>query len=157
MPQLVKGGKYAYGWSRVDEEGRIIVPGEAAEEYRLVESAKLILMPGSRTSGGFGLASAESLRLSAVGVILAANPQLGEFRLPAGEVVEYKKRLYCWLELRRGGVTVPSATLPKYGIGSGDSLLVVRGSGLAIGFIVRGPIVAEAKRHRELVIFEPEA
>ncbi len=156
MPQLVKGGKFVYGWTRVGEEGRLIVPGEALAEYRLPESAKLILMPGSRTSGGFALASAESLRLSVVGIVLTATPQLGEFRLPAGAVVEYRERPYCWAELRGGGVTVPVATLARYGVRTGDSLLAIRGSGLGIGFIVRGPIVAAAKRHRDLAIFGPE-
>jgi len=50
MPQLVKGGKYTFGWSRVGDTGRIVIPAEAVEEYRLKESEKLILVPGSKTS-----------------------------------------------------------------------------------------------------------
>jgi hypothetical protein len=33
MPQLVKGGKHTFGWSRVGKTGRIIIPPEALTEY----------------------------------------------------------------------------------------------------------------------------
>jgi hypothetical protein len=43
--------------------------------------------------------------------------------------------------------------LKLYGIEPGDDLLVIRGSGLALGFAVRGPIVEEARNHPELERF----
>jgi len=156
VPQLVKGGKHVFGWSRVGSTGRIIVPPEALEEYLLREAEKLILMPGSRTSGGFGLGSGESVSGSPLGKTLRARPELGEFRVPEGEAVECAGKPYCWVELRSGGITVSPRALEEYGIRVGDSLLVIRGSGLAIGFAVRGPIVAEARRHPELAVFAPE-
>ena len=156
MPQLVKGGKHTFGWSRVGDTGWIIIPPGALEEYRLKESEKLILAPGSQTSGGFGLGSQESVKRSPLGVAVDVHPSLGEFGVPEGEVIEYEGKPYCWVELRNGGVAVPPETLEKYGIRIGDKLLVIRGSGLAIGFAVRGPIVEEAKKHRGLEIFEPE-
>ena len=156
MPQLVRGGKHVFGWSRVGNAGRIIVPPEALQEYSLKEPEKLILVPGSQTSGGFGLGSRESVRMSPLGAVLEAHPGLGESEVPEGGVVEYKGKPYCWVELRGGGITVPTETLEAYGIRIGDSLLVIRGSGLAIGFAVRGPIVAEARRHCGLAVFEPE-
>jgi bifunctional DNA-binding transcriptional regulator/antitoxin component of YhaV-PrlF toxin-antitoxin module len=156
MPQLVKGGKHTFGWSRVGDTGRIIIPPEAREEYGLKESETLLLVPGSQTSGGFGLGSQESLARSPRGVVADLLPGLGASRVPAGEVVEYKGKPYCWVELRKGGVSVPPSTLQRYGVRLGDRLLVIRGSGLAIGFAVRGPIVEEAKNHRELEVFEPE-
>ncbi len=154
MPQLVKGGKHTFGWSRVGDSGGIIIPPEALGEYGLKESEKLILVPGSRTSGGFGLGSVESVKRTPMGVALEVHPGLGEFRMPEGEVIEHKGKPYCWVELRSGGITVPLKTLEKYGIGPGDRLLVIRGSGLAIGFTVRGPIVEEAEKHQELEVFE---
>jgi bifunctional DNA-binding transcriptional regulator/antitoxin component of YhaV-PrlF toxin-antitoxin module len=157
MPQLVKGGKHVFGWSRVGNTGRIVVPREALEEYRLRESEKLILVPGSRTSGGFGLGSPESLSGSPRGEALRACPELGEFRVSAGEAVEYDGKPYCWVELRGGRITVPPTTLEGYGVQVDDSLLVIRGSGLAIGFAVRGPIVEEARRHPELVLFQADS
>jgi bifunctional DNA-binding transcriptional regulator/antitoxin component of YhaV-PrlF toxin-antitoxin module len=155
MPQLVKGGKHAFGWSRVSNLGRIVIPPEALVEYCLKESEKLILVPGSRTSGGFGLAPQKSMLRSPLGVVAEVHPRLGKLQMPEGEVVEYKGKPYCWVELRNGGVTIPPRTLEKYGIKIGEKILVIRGSGLAIGFAVRGPIIEEAKRHSELAVFEP--
>jgi hypothetical protein len=60
------------------------------------------------------------------------------------------------LELKDGGVIVPPEALARYGVKIGDRLLVIRGSGLGVGFAVRGAIVEEAKCHPQLKVFEPE-
>jgi hypothetical protein len=62
MPQLAKGGKYVFGWSKVGDQGEIVIPLEALEEYNLTTDKNVILMSGSKTSGGFGLTMAESLK-----------------------------------------------------------------------------------------------
>lgn len=157
MPQLVKGGKHVFGWSRVGNTGRIIIPPAALAEYRLKESGKLILMPGSRTSGGFGLGDCDSVRESPLGRAVNLHPGLKKFQTPEGEAVEYKGKTYCWAELRNGGIAIPAGTLAEYGIRIGARLLVIRGSGLALGFAARGPIVEEAGKHPELEVFAPEA
>ena len=132
MPRLVKGGKYTYGWSRVGDTGRIAIPPGALVEYGLREGEPLALVPGSRTSGGFGLAARRAL---------SASP------LTAAAVQDAPLRLI------RGGVEVPPALLARCGVRCGDRLLAIRGSGLAVGFAVRGPIVAEAEKHPELEEF----
>ena len=99
MPQLVKGGKHVFGWSHVGDAGRIIVPPEAVDEYQLKESQELILLPGSKTSGGFGLGSPESVKRTPLGVVADVHPELGKFRVPEGEIIEYKGKPYCWVEL----------------------------------------------------------
>jgi bifunctional DNA-binding transcriptional regulator/antitoxin component of YhaV-PrlF toxin-antitoxin module len=157
MPQLVKGGKHAYGWSCVGDTGRIILPPEAIEDYHLKESERLFLVPGSQTSGGFGLASQELLERSPLGNVMDALPELKEFRVAEGEVILNRGKAYCWVQLHDGGVEIPFRTLKYYGIRIGDKLLVIRGSGLAIGLAVRGPIVEEALKHKELELFEPES
>ena len=154
MPHLVKGGKHVFGWSIVRDPGRIVVPPEALTEYRLREPGKVILLPGSRTSGGFGLASAASQKSPSLPVLAEVRARLEESHTPEGELLEHKGKAYCRLELRQGGVTVSPRILQKYGIRIGDKLLVIRGSGLAIGFAVRGPIVEEAKKHSELDVFD---
>jgi bifunctional DNA-binding transcriptional regulator/antitoxin component of YhaV-PrlF toxin-antitoxin module len=150
MPQLEKGGKHTYGWSRVGEGGRIAIPPEALAEYRLQESKKLIMIPGSRTSGGFGLASLKSVKRSSIGAVVNVHPELGEYRVAEGEVVEHKGKSFCRVDLNNGGVVIPPETLERYGVRIGNKLLVIRGSGLAIGFAARGPIVEEAEKHSEL-------
>ena len=61
--------------------------------------------------------------------------------LASGRIVEW------------GCVVVPAAV----GVGRGERLLVVRGSGRALGFIVRGPIYEEALKHPELMSFDAGA
>ncbi len=153
MPQLVKGGKHVFGWSRVDQDGRIRVPLEAMREYSWTEGERLLLLSGSRTSGGFGLGSLASLRGSPLGSVADARPDLAGLSIAEGELVQHRGRTYCWVELRGGLIRLPSETLGRYGIATGDDLLVIRGSGLALGFAVRGPIVEEARKHPALERF----
>ena len=35
MPQMTKGGKYIFGWSEIGENGELIFPIMAVEEYKL--------------------------------------------------------------------------------------------------------------------------
>jgi bifunctional DNA-binding transcriptional regulator/antitoxin component of YhaV-PrlF toxin-antitoxin module len=153
VPQLVRGGKHAFGWSRVGLGGRIAVPPEARLEYRLEETERLLVVPGSRTSGGFGLAPRRAARSTVLAGLADSQPSLTAFLIPEGEVVTHRGRPYCWVELRSGSVALSPATLERYGIRVGNRLLVIRGSGLAVGFAVRGPIVQEAERHPELEVF----
>lgn len=155
MPQLVKGGKYVFGWSRVGYDGRIGIPLEALDEYGLKESEKLIVRPGSRTSGGFSLGSLRSLEGTVLGLVLETRPELGRFTAPEGEVVEHRGKPHCWVTLRDGGVTIPPSSLERFGVRTGDRLLVVRGSGLAVSLLVKGRIVEEAEKHPELKVVEP--
>jgi bifunctional DNA-binding transcriptional regulator/antitoxin component of YhaV-PrlF toxin-antitoxin module len=153
MPQLVKGGKHVFAWTRVEEAGRIVVPPEAREEYGLREDERLLLMSASRTSGGFVLGSPKALRRSLMGAMPRALPKLDGRRAAEGEVVELRGRAFAWAMLSGGAITVPAGTLARYGVNFGDTLLVVRGSGLAPSFIMKGPIVEEARRHPELETF----
>jgi hypothetical protein len=148
MPQLVKGGKHVFGWAKVGPEGRIPIPPEAFAEYGFLAGECVILMSGSKTSGGFGVARREALRTSQLSRVLQECPDLAECRILEGAAVEHAGRTFCWATMDDGCITVPPATLSHFGIKPGDSLLSVRGSGLALGFIVRGPIVAEARKHK---------
>ena len=151
MPQLVKGGKYVYGWSVIGLDGHVVVPPEAREEYGFAESRRLVVLPASRTSGGFGLGSPDALSRSPLGARL-----LRGFTTTAaaeGEAVECGGRPYGWVTLREGGVTLTPHLSAGFGVSPGDRLLVARGSGLALGFLVRGPLVATASRYAGLAVF----
>jgi hypothetical protein len=156
MSRLVKGGKYVYGWTRVGFSGRIVIAPEALEDYALNDSDKLILLPGGKTSGGFGLMSLKSLNNSKIKILTEVRPELWEDRVTEGETIEFGKNPYCWVKLNNGSIVLPPTTLNKYGIQVLDKLLMIKGSGLALGFAVRGPIVQEADKHDELKIYEPE-
>jgi bifunctional DNA-binding transcriptional regulator/antitoxin component of YhaV-PrlF toxin-antitoxin module len=155
MPQLVKGGKFVYGMSQVGTEGVIAIPPQAMEEYGFKEGDKVILMSGSRRSGGFGLTKRNIIEKSELAGIVEALTELFNYRTPEAEAVSHKGRFFCWTIIRNGGcISVPSKTLIRYGINAGDLLAVGRGSYLSIAFIVRGPIVDECRKHPELEIFE---
>lgn len=157
MPQLVKGGKHVFGWTRVGKAGRIAVPPEALEEYSLHEADRLILVPGSQTSGGFGLGSPQVLIQTPLWTAIETRPELEAFECERGSLIECDGKLMGWVELQHGEVTVPLESLKHFGINAGDSLLVVRGSGRALGFIVKGPITAEARKHPDLPVFFPSS
>ena len=70
MPQIVKGGKYVFGWSKVGNQGKIKIPLEAFKEYNLSLDEFVILFSGSKTSGGFGLSSMRILRNSIMNEIM---------------------------------------------------------------------------------------
>jgi bifunctional DNA-binding transcriptional regulator/antitoxin component of YhaV-PrlF toxin-antitoxin module len=155
MSRLVKGGKYVYGWSEVGSDGRVMVPDEALAEYNLKPQCKVILLSGSRRSGGFALTTPSLLKNSRLSVILNKNPQLAGFQLPEGETIMIAGKPYCWVTLNSNGcVTVPLETLKEYGVNPGDLLLSVRGSCLALAFCVKGPLIDEAKKHSSLTLFK---
>ena len=155
VPQLVKGGKHAYAWSKVHKNGRIVVPKEALTEYGFDVVNKIILMTASKTSGGFSITTPSLLINSKLSVILDKEPILAEFSLPEGETIKIGTKTYCWVKLnKKGEFTVPVETLAKYDVHPSDHLLSVRGSCVGLSFIVKGPIIEEAKKHRELCLLE---
>ncbi len=129
MPQLIKGGKWVFGWTVVSPTREARIPPEAYAEYGFKTGEQIVFLHGSRRSGGCGLARQE--KLASVQIPLAKRA-LGE-----GLVGENER------------IAFPSAT----GFQPGERLLVVRGSGLALGFVQRGPIYEEASRHTEIEVF----
>jgi hypothetical protein len=155
VPQLVKGGKHAYGWSEVSATGKCAVPSDALEEYNLKPPCKLFLLPGSKSSGGFAVTTASLLTNSVLARLLDENPKLASFQLPEGETILINGKPYCWTRLKTDGcITVPLKALKQYGINAGDHLLSVRGSCFALAFCVKGPIIEEAKKHPNLILLK---
>ena len=130
MPQLVKGGKWVFGWVIVGPRREIRIPPEAYAEYGFRIGEPVLLLPGSRTSGGFGIGRREILEQA---VINLSQRAIG------GGVIGEKEQL-----------TLP----PEVDVAPGDRLLVARGSGKALGFVQRGPIYMEALNHPEIEIFD---
>jgi hypothetical protein len=130
MPQLVRGGKWVFGWVVVGPEGAVPIPPEAWQEYGFEVGEEAFFMPGSRTSGGFGVSTS---RLMDHGLALMA----GRFRGRAVARGRFQEK---------GRLTLP----PEVGANPGDRLLVVRGSGRALGFVARGPIYETATKHSNI-------
>ena len=153
MPQLVKGGKYVYGWSEVYPEGKIVIPPEAYEDYGFQTGENIILIPGSRTSGGFSLTSSRLLEGSPLSAFLKEIPQLSEFIVGEGTLIKHNKRVYSWLRMHNGHIIAPLPTLESYKVGAGSLLLSVRGSSLTLGFLTKGPLYELAHKHQNIAVF----
>ena len=154
MPQLVKGGKYTYGWSRVDSSGAVLIPPEAMAEYGFKNGQKVILFNGSRRSGGFCIARPEIFTISPFTTIAQRIPELINYQLPEGYPIKTGVRSFCWTTINVQGVNLLSpAALNEYGIKLLDTLLTIRGSNRALAFARQGPIIEEAGKHPELPLF----
>lgn len=129
MPQLVKGGKWVFGWTVVSSAGEVRLPSPAYTAYDFQSGEQVIFLVGSRRSGGCGVARRAKLAGSRIPL---AERALGE------RIVGENER-----------VAFPSVT----GVQPGERLLVVRGSGRALGFVQRGAIYEEALRHPEIEVF----
>jgi hypothetical protein len=132
MPQLVKGGKWVFGWVLVGPQGAVTIPPGAWDEYAFQTEDEVIFLPGSRRSGGFGLSTPRLLE--------QMGRPLQVRVLARGQIAENRQ------------VIIP----PTIGIRPGDRLLAVRGSGKALGFVATGPIYEEALRHPSLEVFGEE-
>ncbi len=156
MPQLVKGGKYVFGWSLASERGEIVIPPEAKEEYGLEPGTDVVLMSGSRTSGGFSVIAFSSLAKSPLSVVLESLPEIQRKEIAKGEKRILNEKVFCWTQvLSKGVIEVPLDTLSAYDVYPRNRVLAIRGSGLGVGLVTRGPVVELAKKHPELKIFEP--
>ncbi|MBN1247435.1 MAG: hypothetical protein JXC32_07235 [Anaerolineae bacterium] len=131
MPQLVRGGKWVFGWSVVRERGLLPIPLDAWHRYTFGPEKRAIFIRGSATSGGFAIAPA-SRWPAAFGPWQSSDRVLGVAELAANGIVRIPEQL---------------------GLLAGERLLVVNGSGHALGFITRGPIVEAARTHPELETF----
>ena len=155
MPHISKGGKYIFGWSTSSANGRVSIPAEALAEYHLRPGDPLILISGSKTSGGFLVAKKSSLAESEISGILQNNPELAYLQIAEGKTVKFKGRHYCWIRLRdHGQIVLPPHTRQKFEVKSGDNLLVIRGSNIAFVMAIRGPIIEKAKSHPEIKVCE---
>jgi len=129
MPQLVKGGKWVFGWVVVGPQGELAVPPAAWEEYGFQAGEEAAFLSGSRRSGGFGLSTPR---------LMVQRARFLETRVLARGLFR-----------KEGQVVVP----PSVGVRPADRLLAVRGSGRALGFVARGAIYEQALDHPEMETF----
>ncbi|MBN1120909.1 MAG: hypothetical protein JXJ17_07505 [Anaerolineae bacterium] len=129
MPQLVKGGKWVFGWTIVNPSRLITIPPAAWIEYGFQVGDKIAFLKGSKTSGGFAIGRMVVLTQKSTPII--------DHALAHAEIAE------------AGRIALP----PTINVHTGDRLLVVRGSGLALGFLIKGPIIDEAINHPEIETF----
>jgi hypothetical protein len=157
MPQLVKGGKHVFGWTRIKPDGRIRVPDEAFEEYHFQSGEKIILMSGSRTSGGFSIIKRDALAASKIGrrIFHWMNHLNGpdSFTAAGQTPVRSGGRLISWMIMDEDkNIRLSDELITALELKFGHKLLVGRGSGLGPAFIAGGPIFEEALKHNNLSV-----
>ncbi len=128
MPRLRAGGKWVFGWAMVGAQREITLPPEACLEYQLLPGAEVAFTMGSRTSGGFGIGRCANIR---------GNPPISRRILATGKMGD------------GGRIYLP----PEVGLEPRARLLMVRGSGIALGLLRRGPLYERAKGHSEIKVF----
>lgn len=155
MPQLVKGGKYVYGWTIIKKDGQIHIPDEAFNDYNFKIGENIILMSGSKTSGGFGINTPEAIQASKIGQhIIDTIGYLKEsrsFTTHRLDIIRSGTRFISWTRCdEEKSFCLSNELIDLLGLKIGSKLLVVRGSGLGPGFIAKGPIFNEALKHKYL-------
>jgi hypothetical protein len=131
MPRLVKGGKWVYGWVIVGPEGELTIPSDAWRDYGFQAGDEAVFLRGSRSSGGFALGTPR-LTAELPEAMRGETRVLGKARFSEGRQVRAP---------------------PNLSVGRGDRLLMVGGSGRALGFITRGRIYDEAQKHLTVQVF----
>jgi bifunctional DNA-binding transcriptional regulator/antitoxin component of YhaV-PrlF toxin-antitoxin module len=155
MPQLAKGGKWVFGVSVVGRDGSILLPPEAMKEYGYKDGEKVILMNGSRTSGGFVVTVKATIEGSKIASIFKTAPGLMNFSIAEGEITCNRRRLFCWTLIKPGGyIVLPEKSLAAYGIKLGGNLVVGRGSNFGIAFLAKGPVWEFAVKHPAVEVFK---
>ena len=159
MPQLVKGGKYIFGWTRVNKDLNVRIPNETYDEYKFTENDKLIILSGSKSSGGFSLITTNSIIKSKFSKniikLLGYKKETNSFTTNKLEVIKQRERLVSWTSLEKDKYfRLSTELISLLNINIGDNLLVGRGSGLGPAFLVKGIIYEEALKHKDLLEFK---
>lgn len=129
MSQLAKGGKWVFGWVCVGQDRKIQIPPAAYKEYGFQAKQAIVFTNGSQRSGGFAIGIRDRVFLTPILSRIIEEGAIGD----------------------QMQIVLPAAVCAQ----PGERLLAVRGSGLALSFLQKGPIVEEAQRHPELEVFEP--
>lgn len=159
MPQLIKGGKYVYGWTFIQNDGHIRIPDEAYDDYHFKENGKIILISGSRSSGGFSVNPIEAIEASKMGPKIFDSigfiKESRSFTSRRGSVFRSGTRSICWTACDASrSFLLSEEFIDLLELKTGCKLLVGRGSGVGPVFIVRGSIYNEALKHKSLAEYE---
>ena len=158
MPQLIKGGKYVFGWTLIHKDFKVRIPDETFDEYKFIETDKLIILSGSKSSGGFSIIAPDSIINSKLSnniiSLVGYKKDTNSFTTNKLDIIRQGERLISWTSLdneRYFRLSIELISLLTLNIG--DKLLVGRGSGLGPAFIAKGIIYEEGLKHKDLLEF----
>lgn len=153
MPQLNKGGKYVFGWSKIADDRTVYFPPMVLTEYDLLEEQEIIIFTGAKITGGFCVTNQKMLSASKLHKILDDLPELKNHgSILAGTFIPYKGRSYSWLPLSNdGSITIPVKTLEYLHLCPGNKLMSIRSSNIAFTMGAKGPLVERAKAYNGVI------
>ena len=147
MPQMNKGGKFIFGESMIHPDGRVRLPPQAVEEYRIASEGRVYLFTGSKITGGFCVTRRGLLLPSKLGHILTETPELFHYEAPEGTFLPYKGRSYCWTAISASGeITLTEEMMAFLRLEPGMRLLSIRSSDIAFTMGAKGPLLEKAAR-----------
>lgn len=148
MPQIRKGGKFVFGWCTVRPGGTLQLPPQVLQEYPFATEGRVLLISGSRHTGGLCLSTVPLLKTSIMRGVFKVHPALANYTAPTGALLPYKGRLYGWCPVSPEGSVGPApAALQTLGLATGVRLLAIRSSNIAITLGQRGTLIEAAQTH----------
>ena len=148
MPQMNKGGKFIFGASLIRSDGRVQIPPQAADEYRIASEGAVCLFTGSRSTGGFCVTRRGLLLTSKLSHILTETPSLLHYEVPDGTFVPYKGRSYCWTAISASGeITLTEEMMVFLHLKPEMLLLSIRSSDIAFTMGAKGPLLEKAAHY----------
>lgn len=151
MPQMSKGGKFVFGWSRIKLNGELTFPKMAVEEYGLTEETHIYIVSGSKQTGGFCVMTESLLAGSKLKNILKENPSLADRSLREGELISYKGRKYGWLALKEDSIYLSENLMKMLEIRIDDKLLAIRSSDIAFTMGAKGRLIDKANEYQGII------
>ena len=149
MPQLGKGGKFVFGWSKINQDNSVQFPIMAVDEYRIASEGQIVLMSGSKATGGFCVSRPGLLANSIMGNLFKEYPALCDNKKSESEIVRFKGRYYCTVPVTQNEqIVLNTPHLKCFDIKAGDKLLSIRGSNIAFVMGVKGPLINMANNYK---------
>lgn len=150
MPQIDKSGKFLYGISVVNPDQTIFIPPQAIQEYGITTDEKIILISGSKTSGGFLVSRKDLILKSKIDHLFKEMLLILNCESSERSFIYYKDRYYCNITINsRGKIIFNNEILDIFKICTGTELLVVRGSSIAFAMVAKGPLLEKARSFKE--------
>jgi hypothetical protein len=148
MPQLEKGGKFVFGWSLIRPDYSIQLPNMAVDEYKISSEGKVIIISGSKSTGGFIVTRCGLIKNSVMGKLFETNPEIENYKIKEGSFIKFKGRNYCWLNItKKGLIKLNYAISDTLGLKPGDRLLSIRGSNIAFVMGAKGRLINIAENY----------
>ena len=155
VPRVTKGGKYIFGWSRINDDLSMQLPKMAIDEYNITAEGKIILISGSKSTGGFVVTKRELLFGSKIENILTDNLRLYDYEIEEGKFIKYKGRLCGWCNISKTGKLRLNVNMMKMlDINIGDRLLSIRSSDIGFCMGQKGALIKRAENYQgEILIY----